>query len=71
LSDNRNVTAIKVVNISYLQGTGGLAGFIISKNGGTCERTYYYGKNIRGDITHIFDYEGKIKAEYVRRVGKP
>jgi len=65
LTDDPSYSNATIVNISYLQGTGGLAGFTISKNGGTCERTYYYRKNIRGDITHIFDNDGNIKAEYI------
>ena len=48
----------------YLQGSDGLAGLVVSKNG-TPDRTYYYRKNVRGDITHILDDSGNVKGEYV------
>jgi len=65
LTDDPAYSNATVMNISYLQGAGGLAGFIISKNGGSYEEPYYYRKNILGDITHIFDNDGNVKAEYV------
>jgi len=54
-----------IVDITYLRGSDGLTGFTVSKDGGQYERTYYYRKNIQGDITHILDNNGFVKAEYV------
>ena len=52
-----------IVDISYIQGSDGLTGFTISKN--NVSETYYYRKNIQGDVTHILDSSGTVKAEYV------
>jgi len=49
----------KSLNIEYLYGANGVAGFQVDGV------PYYYRKNIQGDITHIFDEEGKLKAKYV------
>ncbi|MCL2607740.1 MAG: hypothetical protein FWD92_04220 [Methanomassiliicoccaceae archaeon] len=65
LTDDPMYSNATNMSISYLQGAGGLAGFIISRKDDSCKRSYYYRKNIQGDITHIFDDEGTIKAEYV------
>jgi len=54
-----------IINISYIQGANGLTGFIVSGSGNSGDRTYYYRKNIHGDVTHIFDHNGNIAAEYV------
>jgi RHS repeat-associated protein len=54
-----------VIDIEYIQGADGLTGFVISGNNAAEKRTYYYRKNIQGDITHITDDDGIVKAEYV------
>jgi RHS repeat-associated protein len=38
---------------------------MISGNNAAEKRTYYYRKNIQGDITHITDDNGHVKAEYI------
>jgi RHS repeat-associated protein len=53
-----------VVDIEYIRGADGLTGFVISRKD-TLDKTYYYRKNSRGDITHITDDDGIVKAEYV------
>ncbi|MDR3292677.1 MAG: hypothetical protein LBT20_01070, partial [Clostridiales bacterium] len=45
------VTAVKT-DIEYLYGANGLTGFVVAKTGEPT-KTYYYRKNIQGDITHI------------------
>ena len=52
-----------VIDISYIQGIDGPTGFIVKKRNSEC--TYYYKKDVRGNITHIFDSNGVVKAEYV------
>ncbi|MDR3293369.1 MAG: RHS repeat-associated core domain-containing protein, partial [Clostridiales bacterium] len=44
-------------------GANGLTGFVVAKTGEPT-KTYYYRKNIQGDITHIYDVNGVLKARY-------
>jgi len=54
-----------VTDITYIHGADGVIGLEISKNGGNDKETYYYRKNIQGDVTHILDDEGIIRSQYV------
>ena len=45
--------------ITYLYGVNGITGFTIAGI------PFYYRKNIQDDITHIFDNDGILKAEYI------
>ena len=51
------------IDIVYLHGVSGVTGLVISKKGAP-DRTYYYRKNVQGDVTHILDINGNVKAEY-------
>ena len=55
---------VSVTDITYIQGADGLTGFVVSRDG-IPDATYYYRKNTQGDITHILDQNGTVKAEYV------
>ena len=57
-------SSVTKTDITYIQGVNGLTGLVISRNGSS-DRTYYYRRNIQGDITHIMDDSGEVKAEYV------
>jgi len=50
-------------DISYIQGVDGTIGFTVKHS--NSENTYYYRKNIQGDVTHITDPNGNVVAEYV------
>jgi RHS repeat-associated protein len=60
-------TRQKRVDIEYLYGANGIMGFI-TRQSGQCNRTYYYRKNLQGDITHIFEDTGTkkvLRAKYI------
>lgn len=52
------------IYIDYIYGTTGIIGFDLQYDDGVITR-YWYKKNIQGDITHIYDANGILKAEYV------
>jgi RHS repeat-associated protein len=52
------------VELQYLYGANGLTGFIVKREGEE-DKTYYYKKNIQGDITAIYDAEGGLSASYI------
>lgn len=47
----------------YLYGVAGVRGFTIRQN--NSEITYYYQKNIMGDVTHIVESNGTVQAKYI------
>ena len=56
------VTGSENYELYYLYGANGIAGFTHkTANGST---TYYYRKNLLGDVTAIYDAAGVCKAEY-------
>ena len=56
------VTGSENYELYYLYGANGIAGFTHkTANGST---TYYYRKNLLGDVTAIYDAAGSLQAEY-------
>ena len=56
--------------IEYFYGLNGIAGFTVMN--GTSSTTYYYVKNILGDVLGITDSNGTLVAEYrYDAYGKP
>jgi RHS repeat-associated protein len=51
------------VYIDYVYGVTGVIGFTVQKGEGVVEK-YWYTKNMQGDVTHIHDSNGVLKAEY-------
>ena len=45
-------------DITYLYGINGITGFTLKQNG--IEKTYYYRKNLQGDVTQIYEDTGLI-----------
>jgi len=62
-TEHNAYSGVNITDIKYLQGADGITGFVISKKG-EADRTYYYRKNIQGDVTHILDINGIVKGEY-------
>jgi len=52
------------VLIQYIQGPNGTMGLTVRRND-EAEETYYYRKNLQGDVTHVYDVTGELKARYV------
>ena len=47
----------------YLYDETGIIGFVFSKNGGQAS-TYYYHRNLQGDVIAIYDTVGNLQAKY-------
>jgi len=62
-TEHNAYSGVNITDIKYLQGADGITGFVISKKG-EADRTYYYRKNIQGDVTHILDINGNVRGEY-------
>jgi len=48
--------------IQYMYGVNGISGFTVTENGKT--NSYYYCKNLQGDVTHIADLMSNVYAAY-------
>ena len=68
-SNSNNNTATNTT-IDYIYGVDGIIGLILKQTSpqtnpqANQEKTYYYIKNLQGDITHIVDDSGNVQARY-------
>jgi len=62
LGSESGYTTVRESFITYLYGVEGITGFTIKQ--GDEMNQYYYRKNIQGDVTHIYDVNNNLAAEY-------
>ena len=64
--ERRNKTNDNLIDaVYYHYGFDGITGFEHRQGGAASGEVYYYGKNVQGDITHIYTKAGERIAEYI------